>query len=143
MTTHQTLFTHPKLSVSVVRGTEGPSHDPYSYEETTIKVPGSKIVIHAGLAEFIKLNGETFPISVHKRERFGEAIDVLLRAKVGYSRVQLERIARKKRQARTRACPLGGLHDLQWGHGFPGEELLWCTKCKHILDRTFNSSAIE
>ena len=40
-------------------GSEGPSHDPYSYNEFSFKKDGKEYIIHMGLAQWIKIDGKT------------------------------------------------------------------------------------
>jgi len=39
-------------------GTEGPRHDPYSYEEYSFYYKGKFFIAHFGLLEWIKVDGE-------------------------------------------------------------------------------------
>ena len=39
-------------------GSEGPSHDPYSYNEFSFKKDGKEYIIHMGLAQWIKIDGK-------------------------------------------------------------------------------------
>lgn len=144
MTSHQTLINHPKLHVDLVRGAEGPTHDPYSYEEISVRVPGCEVMIHTGLACFIELNGEKFDIPIVKSvvdydKNFAATAEFVLVSKIGYTREQLERMSRK---AKSR-CPKGGTHDIVSESGYPGEHFDVCLKCDRIVNNYFNSSAVE
>jgi len=44
--------------VTMRRGTEGPKHDPYGYDEVIVAVAGHVCTCHLGLGIWIKVDGE-------------------------------------------------------------------------------------
>lgn len=131
----RTMINHPKLNVHFRTGSEGPRHDPYSYEEWTIETPENTVQIHQGLGDWIKCNGREYPETA--RGSRGD-LDNFLTEKVGFT---LEQIRRIHRNLKSR-CPKGGQHEEEWISGYPGEDLLFCHKCEKFVDSTFNESAI-
>ena len=126
-------------------GSEGPSHDPYSYSETTIWFRGRKIEFHDGLAMWLKVDGEKYKPAVDRNQDFGEYEKQLYKAYkdkieevLGFSLTQLERWNRKLK-SKCRKC---GSKNFKWVSGFPGESLLICSDCNDAIDYNFNESAI-
>lgn len=120
--------------IEVRHGTEGPKHDPYSFEEWKLTRGADTWLIHAGLAEWVKRNG------VEHAPRTGG--DLSYRLKLAGCPLSLEEI--KKYHARIKAVPLR-LHKphggARWADGMPGEALLIC-KCGAVLDTDFDHNAI-
>lgn len=115
-------------TLSVRSGSEGPSHDPYAYEEFTLKLTnGSKVIVHAGLDEWVSKDG--------RKERGLDKVEEL----TGLSLPALARLARKVEERPYR------LHRKHGGYkevaGFPGESLCIC-KCGEVIDVDFDESAI-
>ena len=114
-----TLINHPRLKVRVETGSEGPRYDPYAFKETTIKANGKKVVLHEGLGDWLKIDGQEVEppkfigkFSITYRE---QAASAWRRAAVedvaGYSLEQIERIARKL-SSRCKKCGGKEFHTL-------------------------------
>lgn len=124
--------------VELRRGTEGPRHDPYSYTEVTVVRDSSpwfqgQVTYHDGLDEWVRVDRNR-PIRERPREMFQRL--------AGVSPETAENSYREFRDRKIRYHACGQQH-LRWVSGFPGEKLLWCERCRHILDGTFNKSAVE
>lgn len=121
-------------SIELRTGTEGPRHDPYSYDEWTLSRGARTWKIHDGLASWVKLN------DVLVESPAGGELDDALKA----SGCPLSLRELRKYYERIRTTPLK-LHKAhggaRWAEGFPGEELLIC-KCGAVLDSTFDLGAI-
>lgn len=131
-----TMINTPNLKVSLSTGTEGPSYDPYSYDELTAETPKGTLVVHLGLAEWSEFNGIRFE---HYNE--GDWADAALVAHTGYTWRQLERFASRKNQY----CPATAnhRHNPYSMAGFPGETFEVCAACGQMLNSYFSRSAIE
>jgi hypothetical protein len=136
--TQFTLINHPKLQAWIRTGSEGPHHDPYGYEELTVKTQKHKVTIHEGLACFVVVDGKRINATRKTYENFSKVSNRLLSMRTGFTKHQLERIHRKSK----RQCPLGGRHETINMNGYPGEHFQVCQKCDKIVDSYFNESAI-
>ena len=135
----QTLIKHPKLSVRRVTGSEGPRHDPYSYEELHADVLGNEIVLHQGLGTWLTINGT----KVTQPERmthdlYEKTCRDIFEKFVGFTTTQLERIYTK----RMSRCKCGS-KSFTSVRGFPGEHLIVCDHCGDIKTDYFCMSEIE
>ncbi len=126
------------MKIRLQTGSEGPREDPYGYEEWTVtRTDGTEVVIHAGLAEWVKLsNGRTKSVGDLYCENLNEAAEALTGLDLRGLRRAYESV--KEHEIRPHYAHGG----MQWGSGFPGEELLFC-KCGAVVDSSFNLSAIE
>lgn len=134
---HQ-MINHPRLSVLQVTGSEGPNYDPYHYEKYYIKTPKGCIVIHIGLAVFVKIGSQRVDARGKDYNNAFAWVDRWLLEEVGFTLKQLNRIAEK---AKAR-CPMGGYHDVSEKHGYPGESLFICGKCNKVVDTYFCEGAV-
>lgn len=128
----ETLLRHPRLTVHKRTGSEGPKHDPYGFVEITATTPRGEIMIHAGLAEYLKVNGVLFDNP--RREWMEEQWESF----TGFTLTQIGRIRRKLKSR----CKCGS-KDFSCESGFPGEHLLVCMSCGNIHDSYFNLSEVE
>jgi hypothetical protein len=134
----QTLINHPRLSVRLVTGTEGPRHDPYHYTELRISTPQGETVVHQGLSVFAMLGDQRIDASGKDYDSPNAWCDLILEDRAGYTMRQLERIHRK---SRTR-CPAGGHHDTMLVYGFAGESFEHCEKCGKFIDSYFSIKGV-
>ena len=136
-----TLFDHPRLTVRLKTGTEGPTHDPYSYEELTVITPRGKVVLHEGLSVWLKHNDVKVdqPLNTPYEEYERWIREDVFKAVTGYSREQIARIARRLKE-RCPYCKVNsGRHHEP---GFPGEHFEVCDNCNKIVGGYFNESEI-
>jgi hypothetical protein len=128
-------------TIQLRHGTEGPKNDPYSYTEVTvIRGDSQEVVFHEGLGNFVAtpILGR---IDEHEHPDGIKGIRKLFEVAAGVT-VQVAISAyyeSKSRPIRFHAC---GQRHLQTGHGFPGETLVYCTKCNTILASEFDEDAI-
>lgn len=118
-------------------GSEGPRHDPYHYEELTVKRPdGRSITIHTGLAFWAEAgDGRREDHDVEKAMTLFEQV-------AGITPHQAEKTYRELRDRRYRYHPCGQRH-FEDASGYPGESFVVCRKCGLVVDSHFNISAVE
>jgi len=135
----------------VETGAEGPQYDPYGYTEYTFtNLKGQTAKLHEGLGcYFVDPEGETHhevSEDVKWVDAYGEDIPPYSPTEefekfVGLPIKIIEKvIERIEHPSRCQHC---GSKQLEWISGYPGEELLMCSKCNHVSGSTFNKSAIE
>lgn len=114
--------------IRIKSGTEGPRQDPYSYTEYHVR----GVVLHLGLAEWIRVQG-------HDRlpEHGVTPLECFERL-TGFTPDLLEKAYRKS-ISRCRKC---GCKRLESQSGFPGEELIVCSRCGEIITTEFHESEI-
>jgi hypothetical protein len=134
-TMRHTMFSHPRLRVELIRGTEGPRHDPYGYDEYHATTPNGTFILHEGLGTWLKGDGER--ITAHN-----DVAESDLRRTwehlVGFTIAQINRISARL-HSRCRKC---GCKRSHVEHGYPGEYLYVCDDCGNIIDADFNESAV-
>jgi hypothetical protein len=142
---YETLIKHPKLRVARITGSEGPSHDPYGYEELRAELPNGTITYHMGLGSWVQFHDgkpgrRAKPIKKIDGRTCTEAdLRKAFELTVGFSINQIERIHRKLK-SRCRKC--GGKHT-KWEVGYPGEHFECCVSCGHIVGSYFCKGEIE
>lgn len=119
--------------VYVVTGREGPSYDPYGYTEYVVRVNGVNTILHAGLDEYISVDG--------LRLNYGyEHLDLLFESLTGLAPSRVEKIYNMRKYPTK--CPHCGSRKLKDTQGFPGESLTVCGDCNEIIGCDFDESAI-
>jgi hypothetical protein len=129
--------------VSVVRrtldyrtGTEGPKHDPYSFDEWTV----TKQVQHGPVWEYILHTGLGVTLQVYKDEELiqywtdEEPTNLWLHFQnlTGIRVDHLEKVYQRLHGPHL-FCDKCGSHELSWSEGFAGEQIQYCVKCNSIL----------
>lgn len=120
--------------LSMKRGAEGPSHDPYSFSEYTVERDGRIHTLHQGLGVRYSLNGRTLVQS-------GDNGIACWEAETGLTVAQFERIYQRVHGPKTRCKNCLG-KKFEWESGFPGESLQVCVSCNSIVHSEFNESEI-
>jgi hypothetical protein len=115
-------------------GNEGPSYDPYAFEEYIIERPGRPAVkVHLGLS-----------VSIDGIE-YGDTDDnftTVFEDKVGVTLKAFEKAYQRITGPPSR-CDCGrSVYHARECSGYPGESFLICDKCDAILHVAFNESAI-
>lgn len=137
-----TLINTPKLFVHMKTGSEGSSHDPYSYEELYMQANGHKITMHYGLAYWCEIDDEKI-IPVGDAYCDPHHFDKQIKKLIGYTPEQLRRFSRKAKESKANEeCPKGGFHSFEEMSGYPGEHFTMCSKCNQSIDYYFCESAI-
>lgn len=134
-----TLLNHPNIVVLMSGGIEGPAHDPYGYEEVTVRTPKVVLTFHQGLGDWVVYN--TTPIELKgfsESERSSFIRNELVKQVTGYTMTQLERFARK----RSERCHNCGSKRFECVSGMPGETFTICSECKEVADTCFDLSAV-
>lgn len=135
-----TMMHHPRLRVVRSTGSEGPKHDPYSFEEYQITTPQGKLVLHFGLGTWARFQDQ--PILLDRIQDENACVKLLrgniTREATGYTLTQIERIARKL----TERCRCGS-KEFESASGFPGEHFTVCCKCGNVVDSFFCRSEVE
>jgi hypothetical protein len=119
--------------VTLQHGTEGPSHDPYAYEEWHIEKNGQKIVGHFGLAEWVEVDGKM--VARNGDQPLTPAI--VFQDLIGVSFKVLEKAYHRMRTTCKCGCRI-----TQSMAGFPGESFNVCVKCGDIVSTDFHLSEI-
>jgi len=128
-----------QYSINIRKGTYGPEHDPYAFEEFDIVLPNKKITCHEGMCYILTINGDE-----KNDERFLQYDDYRQRviSEAGFDpfKVILETdLGRKPCKCEGN----GNEPDLEWIDGFPGEHFLQCKICHEIVDSQFCISEVE
>lgn len=122
-----------RYNISVHHGSEGPSHDPYSYVEYDVTDKKTKkiIILHLGLAEWLKVDGKTIA-------EFGNSESVF----ENMTKLSPDKIdqAIEDKQSKCSKC---GSTETETKSGYPGETFVTCANCGEHLDTHMNWSAIE
>jgi hypothetical protein len=116
-------------------GSEGPHHDPYSYEEITVEGRNGTTTVHLGLGEWIQNNKGV------KRYGEGEEVDKLFEYYTGISIAVAMRVYHTlpyRKHARKCGCKETGTVS-----GYPGETFEVCLKCGEFVNSRMNYAAIE
>ena len=126
-------------NIELRSGREGPRHDPYHYDELTLRrSDGRWATVHIGLAEWM----EYFDGRVKRRfEDSATVLNFKFEAVMGVSTRTVYRALHEIGARRIRNHKCGQRH-LDWVSGYPGEELLYCNECGTVLDSSFNLSAV-
>lgn len=146
-----TLFSHPKLTVRMRTGSEGPRHDPYSFMDLVIETPERTVVVHEGFVCSIKCDGSeieppryllrlkyTGKIKLDVIEKVEQAWrDETVEQLTGWTLAQIGRINSKLR-SRCRC----GSRTFSSTPGYPGETFVVCDSCGRIHDSIFCESEI-
>lgn len=122
-----------KYDIAVHHGSEGPSSDPYSYVEydLTEKKTKRRIILHLGLAEWLKVNGKIISEFENSESVFENM------TKLSPDAID-EAISDK--QSRCKKC---GSTETKTQSGYPGETFVICANCGEHLDTHMSWSAIE
>lgn len=122
--------------IDVRHGIEGPKHDPYSFTEITYEKGNRKVVIHQGLAEWIKVNGQKIDLQIGEDE-----IEMITQRETGYTPEELEKFwMNMKYPTKCRKC---GCRRLKDAGGHIGESFTICTQCNEVIAYYFNHYAIQ
>lgn len=134
---------HPRLSVTRRNGREGPSHDPYAFEEIRIDNGTHAMTIHVGLAIWIEIDDDEreFVPSAYYDEP-DAWLEEHAQMCFGWSLKQIARFEQRALDSRWRGCEKGGRHVTTTKDGFPGETFDVCERCNKIVDSQFFESAV-
>jgi hypothetical protein len=125
-------------SVSVRTGTEGPRHDPYSFEEWVWERHGERTTLHLGLGEWLVTGGrnlDTRRICEITGRDDPRACQTEFEKITGVRLKVLERAMHRLKHC----CDRPRIHSVD---GFPGEELLVCGSCSKVVGGSFNEGAV-
>lgn len=129
--------------VTVSRGVEGPSYDPYDVHELMVRRPsGVVVVVHEGLGTWIKAYHVERPNVYTEHtvcsEKDVEFLNELFAQLVGASLRSVKRAYYAMRE-RARQCCRGRTRTMR---GLPGESLTLCADCDRVVDCEFNESEV-
>lgn len=129
-------------SVQIETGSEGPTHDPYGWEEITVSRPnGVEVTIHYGLDNWVRtpegVKCHTRYDDMGSREYLGR-IDRIFETYAGVS----PEVAHKAYMRVQYTCRDCGVSDLDYISGMPGETMNVCRQCGKVVSADFNLSAI-
>jgi len=115
--------------ISIKTGSEGPSHDPYSFTEYSVTTTiGKSYTLHLGLAEWIKENGVLITTN-------GNLVETFIRL------TGLDPLAAEEEHNNPK-CKDHPDADIESMAGYPGETFAVCSVCKAVLQSYFNENAI-
>ena len=118
--------------VNKSHGTEGPKHDPYSYEEYSIikETPERTIhaILHFGLSRWMKLDGVHYRLCEEDRALAEGDFKYLIGMTINAFRNMVDRRTGPKEK-----CPKCGTRKLLEGSGFAGEPFQYCSNGCGIL----------
>jgi hypothetical protein len=134
----KTFINQPGLTVALRTGSEGPRHDPYHYEEWTIRRSGYRgLTYHTGLTSWVKYrNGKIWTHCDGDRE----LLDVTFRTHTGFTFAEWRDIVAAVERHRYRRHRR---HDVRQERGYPGEHFTICHTCGgEVIDSYFNEGAV-
>lgn len=123
--------------IEVTHGTEGPRHDPYSYEEITVHGRNGPVTLHTGLAVWCR--GQRSAVSDTEADAY-----VMFTRLTGMTFQRAMRAYRRQeeRPLREHNARCKG-RDFECVGGYPGEYLTMCGTCGDVVDYSLNRSEIE
>lgn len=127
-----------RATFTMRHGSEGPSHDPYGFTETTFQTDRVTVTLHQGLAQWIQVNGAAKTDFVGDQYDNYEAQAAAFKALTGLTPDEVEKYDERLR-SKCRKC---GSCDFKEQGGMPGESFTLCAKCGAVVDYDFNESAI-
>lgn len=125
-------------TMHLARGSEGPRHDPYSYEELTVDGRNGETVIHIGLAVWITNDRMDLKVDDEKLvfDIFEKCVGVSFPAAMKAYHYVNDVLPYKLHAMR---CDGRFNH----GTGYPGESFNYCDKCNFVAGFHMDWSAIE
>jgi len=126
-------MSNPRNKISYRKGSEGPRHDPYSFDEITFEGRRGKTVGHFGLAAWVRHNGV-----IVADDNTAYDVWITLTGLPPHKAIELYH----KRPWRKHATKCDG-KDFTEESGYPGESFTICAKCGDIVDSHMNWSEIE
>lgn len=123
------------FQLRVKHGEEGPTYDPYSYEQWEIRRNNQVILGHFGLLEWVKIGPSKKELT---RVASGDDAVPEFEKLVGMSLSQL----RKAYDHIHHSCKRCGCRRTRTVHGYPGEYLNICVRCDNVVSADFNKSEI-
>jgi hypothetical protein len=142
------------MNVEIKRGSEGPKHDPYAFEETTVVSTDGKVeaTVHEGLDVFLKVGNERILTYADVRgpnvhidwldEALYRKIDEWFEKEFGATFTVIMRVFRRRKARLMEKCVKCGSRKLEWYKGYPGESILVCNECGNPNACEFNESAV-
>lgn len=124
--------------ISKRTGTEGPSYDPYHYDEITVERGFNKITYHSGLQAFVIVEDiGSNPIKIETSNK--EKINEIFVQNIGH---ELDDILKALHKIKSlKKCRQCGSKKLESMGGFAGESFTMCHN-GHVIDYDFNINAI-
>jgi len=127
-------------NIKIKHGSEGPKWDPYGFTEIEFtKTDGTVVTYHGGLAEWCKVeykDGKKYLIDNL------EESSILFKLETGLTPDEAEEWYYKMEASKEKQCQECGSRKLEWKSGYPGEELLICSKCGEVANCHFDESAV-
>lgn len=128
----RTIICQPGLEISIFTGTEGPRHDPYSFQELTIERDGMAFMVHEGLQHFMEVNGDR----VHNPFDVNESCRAITGADLKGWHKAIDKLEAHRRNEHRG-------HDVVDMAGYPGEHFCICNTCGgKVLDSSFDINAV-
>ena len=133
-------YTTGSRTIHFKNGSEGPSHDPYSYTEIEVYDirDGSYTMLHEGLAEFIEVSDAQGEVHRYGHEIPPHYQRLIFQKALGCTLASLQRAVCRS----DSTCSDCGGTDIRDVEGFPGETYYQCSDCGEVVGSSFNNGAI-
>jgi hypothetical protein len=135
---HAYSYRTPSKHIYIDTGSEGPSHDPYSYTEYTVQPRADDaptVVLHMGLAFWYEVDGKR--TNAYQRGADEGTLVQLFEQQLGCTLPALHKAVDRIR-SRCREC---GAQPGRVVSGHPGETFLLCAN-GHVMDADFDEGAV-
>jgi len=123
-------------------GAEGPSHDPYGFEEVEVRNARGRFTLHLGLAKWVEVRLTAMDLKPVRFEcpRITEPeIEAIFEVGAGVSVATARRTEQRLRDSRYRAHRAHG--GFECASGMPGESLTVC-RCGAVVECDFDEGAV-
>jgi hypothetical protein len=127
-------------TINIRKGTYGPDHDPYAFEEFDVILSNKKVTCHDGMCYILTINDDRK--NDQRFLRYDEYRQMVV-SEIGFDPFD---IIAQEDDLNRKPCKCeekGNEPDFEWTDGFPGEHFLQCKICHEIVDSEFCRSEIE
>ena len=125
--------------INIETGTEGPTHDPYGWEEmTVIRSNGDEVMLHSGLSLYVDVNGQRFDSSGLDESASWDQAAAKFEEHAGCTPA----VARNAYWRYKNTCRKCGSCEQYGQTGFPGETLWMCCNCDAVVSCDFDIGAV-
>lgn len=138
-----TSFRTNGTTIKVTRGTEGPRHDPYGWEEVVVERRGCRFTFHYGLTSWLTLEYYDGEDLIKFRDDRPGHDDEHAKKFVKLTGVNLARMYEWVHRAREYCKKCGVRRCVPLGSGYAGETIYGCAQCGTPLWDDFHPSMIE
>lgn len=123
--------------IRISSGSEGPSYDPYHYDDITVTRMGREVTLHLGLGCYLEVDGKV--IMSEGNEFPSERIVKEFELRTGLN----PNTAMKYHQILRSRCSECGCKRTTSHFGYVGETILVCDRCGNFVSDNFHMGMIE